>query len=102
MTIFAGVWDITLDTAIGKMAVVFTITDRDGAILGTAVTDKETLDFLDPVTEGDRLTWTQKVTTPMKLTLKFEVVVEGDTMTGTAKAGILPASKLHGTRTSAS
>jgi hypothetical protein len=101
MTIFAGVWDITLDTAIGKMAVVFTITDNDGAILGTAVTDKETLEFIDPVADGDRLTWTQKVTTPMKLTLKFEVVVEGDAMTGTAKAGILPASKLHGTRTSA-
>jgi hypothetical protein len=101
MTIFAGVWDVTLDTAIGKMAVVFDITDHDGAILGTAVTDKETVEFIDAVADGSRLTWTQKVTTPMKLTLKFEVDVEGDMMTGTAKAGMLPSSKLHGTRTSA-
>jgi hypothetical protein len=34
----------------------------------------------------------------MKLTLKFEVDVDGDAMTGTAKAGFLPASKLHGSR----
>jgi hypothetical protein len=100
MTIFAGGWDVTLDTAIGKMAVVFDITDRDGAILGTAATDKETVEFIDAVAEGNRLTWTQKVTTPMRLTLKFEVDVDGDTMTGTAKAGMLPTSKLHATRTS--
>jgi hypothetical protein len=101
MTIFAGVWNVDLHTAIGKMDVVFDITDQDGAVLGTAVTDKETVEFIDAVSDGNRLTWTQKVTTPMKLTLKFEVEVEGDTMTGTAKAGILPASKLNGTRTSA-
>jgi hypothetical protein len=101
MTIFAGVWNVDLHTAIGKMDVVFDITDLDGEILGTAITDKETVEFIDAVAEGNRLTWTQKVTTPMKLTLKFEVDVEGDTMTGTAKAGILPASKLQGTRTSA-
>jgi hypothetical protein len=101
MTIFAGVWNVDLHTAIGTMDVVFDITDQDGVILGTAATDKETVEFIDAVADGNRLTWTQKVATPMKLTLKFEVDVEGDTMTGTAKAGILPASKLQGTRTSA-
>jgi hypothetical protein len=47
------------------------------------------------------VTWLQDVTTPMKLKLKFAVTVEGDTMIGTSKAGIFPASKLQGTRTSA-
>jgi hypothetical protein len=37
----------------------------------------------------------------MKLKLKFAVTVDGDTMVGTSKAGIFPASKLQGTRTSA-
>jgi hypothetical protein len=100
MTIFAGLWDVTLDTPIGKMAVVLDITDHDGAIAGTASTDKETVEFIGAVADGNRLTWTQKVTTPMRLTLKFEVDVDGDTMTGTSKAGPLPSSKLHGTRSS--
>jgi hypothetical protein len=101
MTTFAGVWSVILDTPIGKMDVELKITEEDGVIQGTASTDQETVSFVDAVADGDQLTWTQAVTTPMRLTLKFDVTVDGDTMTGTAKAGILPASKLHGNRTSA-
>ncbi|MHB8380085.1 MAG: hypothetical protein ACYDB2_09265 [Acidimicrobiales bacterium] len=100
MTTFAGTWDVTIDTLIGKMSVVFDISELDGEIHGTARSDAETVEFLDTVAEGDRLTWTQLVTTPMKLTLKFEVDVEGDSMTGTAKAGPFPASPLYGSRSS--
>jgi hypothetical protein len=83
------------------MAVVFDINEENGAISGTARSDAETVDFLDPVGEGNRLTWTQDVTTPMRLTLKFDVSVEGDTMTGTSRAGLLPASALQGSRSTA-
>jgi hypothetical protein len=100
MATFAGIWDVTIDTPIGKMVVVFDITEADGAIQGKARSDAEEVDFLDPVAEGNQLRWTQNVTTPMKLTLKFVVDVEGDSMTGTSKAGFLPASKLHGSRSS--
>lgn len=101
MTTFAGSWDVTIDTPIGQIAVVFDITGHDGTIRGTAISDAETVEFIDAIAEGDRLTWTQVVTTPMKLTLKFDVTVEGDTMTGTSKAGpMFPASKVNGTRSS--
>jgi hypothetical protein len=99
---FAGSWDVTINTPIGTIAAVFDITEQDGAINGSGRTDKESVDFYDVVAEGNQLTWLQDVTTPMKLTLKFVVTVDGDTMTGTSKAGIFPASKVQGTRTSAS
>jgi hypothetical protein len=92
---------VTIDTPIGKMAVVFDITEQDGAIHGTARSEAETVDFLDPIADGNRLTWTQDVTTPMRLNLKFEVTVEGESMTGTSRAGLFPASKVYGTRSSA-
>jgi hypothetical protein len=102
MTTFAGTWDVTIDTPIGEIAVVFDITDQDGAIHGIARSDSETVEFVDAIAEGDRLTWTQAVTIPMKLHLKFDVTVDGDTMTGTSKAGpMFPASKVNGTRSSA-
>ena len=101
MSIFAGIWDVTIDTPIGKMAVVFDIVDVDGTISGTATSDAETVDLVEAVAEGNRLTWKQAVTTPMRLTLKFDVTVEDDAMTGTSKAGMLPASKVHGRRTTA-
>jgi hypothetical protein len=102
MTSFAGTWNATMDTPIGQIVAVFNITDVDGTLGGTASTDKETVDILDAAADGDRLTWVLKTTTPMKLTLKFDVTVEGDTMTGTSKAGILPSSKVKGTRVSGS
>jgi hypothetical protein len=101
MTTFAGTWDVTLDTLIGKMEVVFEITEQDGVIHGIARSDAETVDFLDAVADGNRLTWTQVVTTPMRLTLKFDVTVEGDSMTGASRAGMFPASKVYGSRSSA-
>jgi hypothetical protein len=101
MATFAGSWDVTIDTPIGKIAAVFDITEQDGTIAGVGRTDKETVDMYDVVADGNQLTWLQNVTTPMKLTLKFVVTVEGDTMTGTSKAGILPGSKVQGTRTTA-
>lgn len=100
MNIFTGTWNVVLDTPIGKMDVVLVITENDGVIQGTASTDKETVEFIDATANGNELTWTQAVTTPMRLTLKFDVTVDGDSITGTAKAGILPASKLQGTRAS--
>jgi hypothetical protein len=102
MTNFAGSWAVTIATPIGKMEVVFNITEEDGVIHGTASSDAETVDFLNALAEGNKLTWTQDVTTPMRLTLKFDVTVEGDSMTGTSKAGPFPASKLTGSRTSSS
>jgi hypothetical protein len=103
LTTFAGTWDISIATPIGDIAAVFDITEADGAIRGIARSDEETVDFLDPVAVGNRLTWTQKVTTPMQLTLKFDVTVDGDMMTGTSNpGGMMPASKVKGTRSSPS
>jgi hypothetical protein len=98
MTTFAGSWDATLKTPIGVMNAVFLITENEGVITGTATSDAESVDMLDAAADGDRLTWTQHVTTPMKLTLKFDVTVEGDTMTGSYKAGVFPSSSVHATR----
>jgi hypothetical protein len=102
LTTFAGSWDVTIATPIGVMAVVFDITEQDGALHGTARSDAETVEFLDTVADGNRLTWTQNVTTPMRLELKFDVTVDGDTMSGTSNpGGMMPSSKVEGSRSSA-
>jgi hypothetical protein len=101
MTTFAGSWDVTITTLIGNLEVVFDITEEGDAIKGIARSPDETVDFLDPVADGNRLTWSQKVKTPMVLDLVFDVTVDGDTMTGTSTPKGLPTSKVNGSRTSA-
>ncbi|MFS0724350.1 DJ-1/PfpI family protein [Paenibacillus sp. 1P07SE] len=95
---FDGDWETTIATPIGKMQVRLSIVAYNGVVHGKATQGNETVDFLDPVLLDDKLAWMLKITKPMRLNLKFEVAVEGDHMTGTAKAGMLPASKLTGRR----
>lgn len=95
---FDGKWQVSIATPVGKQAVVFDISTQNGVVRGTATQGDEITEFIDPVIENERLIWLQVVTKPLSLRLKFEVVVEGDHMTGTAKAGMLPASKVSGER----
>ena len=93
-----GRWDVTIATPVGKQVVTYDISGKDGELTGTATQGVEVTPLIALAGSAKRLTWTQHVTKPMKLTLRFDVTVEGDTMTGTAKAGVLPNSKLTGVR----
>ena len=93
-----GRWDVTIATPMGKQAVTYDISLVDGVIAGTATQGAEVTPLVGLAAEGNRLTWTQHVTRPMRLTLRFDVTVDRDDMAGTAKAGVLPASRLTGTR----
>lgn len=99
-SIFEGDWNTTIATPVGKMQVKLSITTRGGLIQGMATQGDETVEMMNPVLENNKLTWSLRITKPMRLNLKFEVSAEGDSLTGTAKAGILPASKLTGNRIS--
>lgn len=95
---FVGTWDVTIASPISKLQVRLAISCSDGEIRGSATQGDETVDLLAPVLRVDTLSWSLRVTKPMRLNLKFEVAVDGDAMYGTVRAGILPASKLTGNR----
>jgi hypothetical protein len=94
----AGTWNLSIATPIGKQEVVLELVDDDGVLAGTATGAGETVDLVDPALDGDRLTWTQSITKPVQLDLAFDVTIDGESLEGTAKAGILPKSKVSGTR----
>ncbi len=94
----AGVWNITIATPIGKQSVVLELTETDGVVAGLARGDAENTPLIDPVLDGNRLTWAQSITRPMRLNLTFDVTIDGDTLSGTSKAGRLPTSKVTGRR----
>ena len=96
--LFDGTWNVVIATPIGRQHVVLEISTRDGTVRGTATRGSEVVPFIAPVLDGNRLTWTQHVTKPLRLSLTFDVTVEGSTMAGTAKAGILPSSRVTGER----
>lgn len=93
-----GTWDLSVATPIGKIEATVELLRRDGVLTGVALAASEPVALSDVVLDGDRLTWQQSVTRPMRLNLAFAVTVTGDTMTGTSRAGRLPASKVTGER----
>ncbi|MFC5652568.1 DJ-1/PfpI family protein [Paenibacillus solisilvae] len=99
-SVFEGDWDTTIATPVGKLQVKLSISTREGLIRGTATQGDETVELMNPVLQNNKLTWSLRITKPMRLNLKFEVSADGDHITGIAKAGILPASKLTGSRIS--
>ncbi|WP_181697651.1 hypothetical protein [Nocardia sp. GTS18] len=95
---FAGTWNMSIATPIGKIDAVVEIREQDGVLTGVARGAGEDVPLTELRAQGDRLTWKQAVTKPLRLNLAFDVTVDGDTLRGTSKAGRLPSSKVVGER----
>jgi len=99
----AGTWNITVDTPIGKQRARLELSQAaDGTWQGTSqsVDSGEEYELTDITVEGNDVTWHQAVTTPMKLNLECNVTIDGDTLSGKAKAGMFPAVNITGERAS--
>ncbi|OBF08287.1 hypothetical protein A5730_11370 [Mycobacterium sp. ACS4054] len=97
-----GVWDVTIKTPIGTLAVRYVFTELGDGLAGTATYKNESVPLRDLTSSaaagGTRLTWRQSVTKPMRLNLDFDVVVDGESMSGHSRAGRLPRSPVSGVR----
>ena len=94
-----GAWALTVRTPVGRQDVVLDLArDAAGALTGTATGPAETVPLDGPQLDGDRLTWAQSITRPMRLRLEFDVTVDGDALAGTSRAGRLPRSAVTGRR----
>ncbi|WP_328697593.1 hypothetical protein [Streptomyces sp. NBC_00342] len=93
-----GVWDLSISTPIGRIEAVIELARQAGVLTGAAHGAGENVTLSDITLDGDRLTWKQTITKPLRLNLAFAVTIDGDTLTGTSKAGRLPASKVTGRR----
>jgi len=93
-----GDWDVTIKTPIGTLAVLYTFTDNDGTLAGTATGKDETVPLQGIVVDGQRVTWRQSVRKPMRLNLDFDVTVDGDRLAGHSRAGRLPRTAVAGER----
>jgi hypothetical protein len=95
-----GTWQLVISTPIGKQHAALELSTKDGRLRGIARDQKhgEEVELTELVLDGDRLTWRQSITKPMRLRLTFDVTVHGDDMTGTSKAGRLPSSSVTGHR----
>lgn len=99
MTNASGRWDVTIESPLGRQRREMNI-EASAESFTAAVSGDDESHAVTGVVSGDRLTWSDKVTSPMKLSLQFDVTVSGDAMTGVVKLGIFGKAKFTATRAS--
>ncbi|WP_281974312.1 DJ-1/PfpI family protein [Halobacillus litoralis] len=92
-----GTWEVTISTPIGEINVTYELEIKDNKLIGIAVTDGDQSELEKTEAIGNRLKWKQQVKKPMKINLNFDVSINGTTLEGQAKAGMI-SSKLKGSK----
>jgi hypothetical protein len=86
-----GIWDCTLSVPTGKESAELKVqAAADGSVTGslTNLVDGQCVDLKEGRLDGNNLSWTMQLVKPFKLTVKCEVMVEGNTINGHGKAMI--------------
>ena len=94
-----GTWNLTLKTPMGDQKMTARLTESGGTLTGTVEDDRNPTGAIKEGTvEASQVGWKFDVTKPFALTVTISAKIDGDSMTGTGKAGMFPAAPLSGTR----
>jgi aerobic carbon-monoxide dehydrogenase large subunit len=92
-----GSWKMVLATPMGPQEMVGRFTTEGEVLKGMLESPEGSMDFMGTVT-GNQLKWEMKVKKPMPITLKYDLVVEGNAISGKAKLGMFGTAKVTGVR----
>jgi hypothetical protein len=95
-----GTWNLDVVTPFGSQALELELTTKGSAVTGAASLGSTSVPIRDGKVAGDQLTFEVDVSEPMELTLAVKLTIDGDTLTGKAKARgkLLPSAKVTGKR----
>ena len=92
-----GKWNITIKTPMGDKLGVLDL-KTEGTMLTGSLSDAEHFAAIsDGKVEGNKLSWSAKITKPMRMSFKFTATVEADRISGAAKH-LLGKATFTGTR----
>ncbi|MDG2003412.1 MAG: xanthine dehydrogenase family protein molybdopterin-binding subunit [Novosphingobium sp.] len=92
-----GAWNMTMKTPAGPQEMVGHFATDGGNVTGKFTSDQGDQEFEGTV-EGSRVKFNLDVEQPMKITLKYDLLFEGDGVSGKAKMGMFGSAKTSGTR----
>ena len=94
----AGTYECVTKTPMGDQKSEVTINVDGDTFTGKNVGAMGSMDLENGKVDGNKLTWSMKMTVPMPMTLEGEATVDGDTITGGVKAGAFGTFPMNGTR----
>jgi hypothetical protein len=94
----AGTYECVTKTPMGDQKSDFTIVVDGDSFTGMNAGAMGSMELENGKVDGNKLTWSMKMTVPMPMTLEGEATVDGDTITGAVKAGAFGSFPMSGTR----
>jgi hypothetical protein len=84
-----GKWNLVLKAPNGKQPSVLLIEREGETMAGTLSADSGTTAISDVKVEGNKVSWVNQVTKPLKIKVTFTGEIEGNSMSGKAKIGFM-------------
>jgi hypothetical protein len=92
-----GKWNITIKTPVGDRSGVLELKTEGTRLTGSLSDAEHFAAISDGTVEGNQLSWSAKITKPMRMSLKFTATIEADRISGAAKH-LLGKATFTGTR----
>jgi carbon-monoxide dehydrogenase large subunit len=93
-----GRWNMVMKPPMGpEQQMVATFHVDDGVLTGKLDAPEGAQEFIGTA-DGNRLKWEMKITQPISMTLKYDVTIDGDALSGKCKLGIMGSAKVAGSR----
>jgi len=92
-----GKWNITLKTPVGDKLGVLDLRAEGATLTGSLSDGEHHAVITDGKVDGNKLSWSAKITQPMRMSIKFTATVEADRISGAAKH-LLGKATFTGTR----
>ena len=94
-----GKWEITINSPMGAQKAALDLKNDGGALSGSQTAQGQTQPLANGKADGDTLSWSANITSPMPMTLDFTGTVDGDKISGSVKAGSFGSFPFSGART---
>ena len=95
---FTGTWNVTMKTPMGDREAVLKLVQDGDSLTGEAVADDTPTPLKNGKVEDGRAKFEMDLTSPMPITLEFDIGNDGDAVEGTVKLGMFGSSAVTGTK----
>ena len=93
-----GNWEITINSPLGAQKAKLELTSSGGALTGMQHAQGSSQPVTNGKVDGNNVSWSANITSPMPMTLEFTGSVEGDVLKGSVKAGAFGSFPFSGGR----
>lgn len=93
-----GKWEIVVNSPMGAQKVTLDLKADGASLTGTQVAAQGSMAIANGKVDGNNLSWSTAITSPMPMTLEFSGAVDGDKISGQMKAGAFGSFPFAGAR----